>query len=86
MNSDFPTPTPTPPLASTKDTRGFAIRVFFGAVIFGIIVGYLYLEFAKNRNREKFANCTVLSEDLVLCEGAFCNPSTEVCNYLFLEE
>lgn len=84
MNSDFPTP--TPPLASTKDTRKLAIRVFFGAVIFGIIVGYLYLEFAKNRNREKFADCTVLSADLVLCEGAFCNPSTEVCNYLFPAE
>lgn len=84
MNSDFPT-TPPPP-ASDKDTRKLAIRVFFGAIIFGIIVGYLYLESSKNRDREKFADCTVLSEDLVLCEGAFCNPSTEVCNYLFPAE
>jgi len=91
MNSDF-TPNDNAPVSGNTfgnisgSTKKLAVRVFFGAIIVGIIIGYLYLEWSKDRNWEKFADCTVLSEDLVLCEGAFCNPSTEICNYLFPEE
>lgn len=31
---------------------------------------------------DPYESCTRMSEDLYLCDGEFCNPSTGVCNHI----